>query len=58
MKSMDRANKEKLGEKQPTERLTCIGDSKAVGRLYVVDVRDQVKGSFRSIGAGVVKEDR
>lgn len=37
--------------------LTCIGDSKAVGSLYVVNMRDQVKGSFCSIGAGVVKED-
>lgn len=37
--------------------LTCIGNGKAVGSLYVVDMRDQVKGSFRSIRAGVVKED-
>lgn len=37
--------------------LTCIGDGKAVGGLYIVDMWDQVKGRFRSIGAGVVKED-
>lgn len=38
--------------------LTCVGDGKAVGRFYVVHMRDQVKGGFRSVGAGVVKEDR
>lgn len=38
-------------------QLTCIGDSKAVGRLYVVHMRHQVEGSLRRIRAGVVKED-
>lgn len=37
--------------------LTCIGDGKTVGGLYIVDMWDQVKGGFRSIRAGVVKED-
>lgn len=35
-------------------RLTCVGDGKAVCSLYVVHMWDQVKGSFRRIGAGVV----
>lgn len=37
--------------------LTCIGDSKAVSSLYIVDMWDQVKGGFRGIWAGIVKED-
>lgn len=37
--------------------LTCVGDGEAVGRLYVVHVRDEVKGGFRGVGAGVVEED-
>lgn len=37
--------------------LTCIGDGEAVGRLYIVDVWDQVKRGFRGIWAGVVKKD-
>lgn len=37
--------------------LTCIGDGEAVGRLYVVHMRDEVKGGFRGVGAGVVEED-
>lgn len=37
--------------------LTRIGDGKTVGGFYIVDMWDQVKGGFRSIRAGVVKED-
>lgn len=37
--------------------LTCIGDSKAVSCLYIVHMWYQVKGGFRGIWAGVVKED-
>lgn len=37
--------------------LTCVGDGEAVGRLYIVDVWDQVKRGFRGIWAGVVKKD-
>lgn len=48
------------GQRQETKTfgLTCIGDGEAVGRLYVVHVRDEVKGRFRGVGAGVVEEDR
>lgn len=37
--------------------LTRVGDGEAVGRLYVVHMRDEVKGGFRGVGAGVMEED-
>lgn len=54
----DRALDKGSGSNAHAHILTGVGDSEAVGRLYIVDVRDQVKGGFRCIGAGVVKENR